>query len=83
MAPLAGHFAEAAGWPLKAALMTMALGFTTLILPFQVPPVMVGVQIAGIRLRTVLRLSVPLMLVSFVVLLPLNYFWWRAIGYFG
>jgi hypothetical protein len=82
MAPLAGHFAEAAGWPLKAALMTMALGFTTLILPFQVPPVMVGVQIAGIRLRTVLRLSVPLMLVSFVVLLPLDYAWWRLIGYF-
>jgi anion transporter len=83
MAPLAGHFAEAAGWPLKAALMTMALGFTTLILPFQVPPVMVGVQIAGIRLRTVLRLSVPLMLVSFAVLLPLDYAWWRLIGYFG
>jgi len=82
MAPLAGHFAEAAGWPLKAALMTMALGFTTLILPFQVPPVMVGVQIAGIRLRTVLRLSVPLMLVSFAVLLPLDYAWWRLIGYF-
>jgi di/tricarboxylate transporter len=83
MAPLAGHFADAAGWPLKAALMTMALGFTTLILPFQVPPVMVGVQIAGIRLGTVLRLSVPLMLVSFVVLLPLDYAWWRLIGYFG
>lgn len=83
MAPLAGHFAEAAGWPLKAALMTMALGFTTLILPFQVPPVMVGVQVAGLRLRTVLRLSVPLMLVSFAVLLPLDYLWWRAIGYFG
>lgn len=83
MAPLAGHFAEATGWPLKAALMTMALGFTTLILPFQVPPVMVGVQVAGLRLGSVLRLSVPLMLVSFVVLLPLDYLWWRVIGYFG
>lgn len=83
MAPVAGYFAEAAGWPLKAALMTVALGFTTLILPFQVPPVMVGVQVAGLRLRTVLRLSVPLMFVSFLLLLPLDYFWWRAIGYFG
>lgn len=83
MAPLADHFAEAAGWPLKAALMTAALGFTTLILPFQVPPVMVGVQIAGMKLRSVLRLSVPLLLLSFLVLLPLDYLWWRAIGYFG
>jgi anion transporter len=83
MAPLAGHFAEAAGWPLKAALMTTALGFTTLILPFQVPPVMVGVQVAGIGLRTTLRLTVPLMALSFLVLLPLNYAWWRVIGYFG
>lgn len=83
MAPLAGHFAEAAGWPLKAALMTAALGFTTLILPFQVPPVMVGVQIAGISVRSVLRLSVPLMLLSFAILLPLDYAWWRLIGYFG
>jgi hypothetical protein len=82
-APLAGHFAEAAGWPLKAALMTMALGFTTLVLPFQVPPVMVGVQVAGLRLRTTLRISVPLMLASFVILLPLDYLWWRVIGYFG
>jgi anion transporter len=83
MAPLAQHFAEAAGWPLKAALMTAAVGFTTLILPYQVPPIMVGVQIAGMSLRAVLRLSVPLMLVSFAILLPLNYAWWRLIGYFG
>ena len=53
LAPLASHFAEAAGWPLKAALMTIVLGFTTAILPFQVPPVLVGVQVAGLRLRRV------------------------------
>ena len=83
MAPLASDFAEAAGWPLKAALMTAALGFTTLILPYQVPPVMVGVQVVGMKLRSVLRLSVPLMLLSFAILLPLDYVWWRLIGYFG
>ncbi len=83
LAPLASHFAEAAGWPLKAALMTIVLGFTTAILPFQVPPVLVGVQIVGIPLRRFLRMSVPLALVSLLVLLPINYGWWRAIGYFG
>jgi anion transporter len=83
LAPLAGYFAEAAGWPLKAALMTIALGFTTLILPFQVPPVLVGVHVAGLRLGTVLRLTVPLAVVSLIALLPMNYVWWRLIGYFG
>jgi anion transporter len=83
LAPLAGSFAEAAGWPLKAALMTTTLGFTTAIFPFQVPPMMVGVQVAGLQLRQVLKLTVPLTLASFFVLLPLDFLWWRVIGYFG
>jgi di/tricarboxylate transporter len=83
LAPLASHFAEAAGWPLKAALMTIVLGFTTAVLPFQVPPMMVGMQVAGLRFVRVLRMTVPLALVSVFGLLPVNYLWWRAIGYFG
>jgi anion transporter len=83
LAPLASHFAEATGWPLKAALMTIALGFTTAIFPFQVPPMLVGVQVAGLKLRRVLRITVPTAAVSIFILLPINYFWWRVIGYFG
>ena len=83
LAPLASHFAEAAGWPLKAALMTIVLGFTTAIFPYQVPPMLVGAQVAGLKLRRVLRITVPLAVMSLCVLLPINYFWWRAIGYFG
>jgi anion transporter len=83
LAPLASHFAESAGWPLKAALMTIVLGFTTAVFPFQVPPMVVGVQVAGLRLQRVLRMTVPLAIISVTVLLPINYFWWRAIGYFG
>lgn len=83
LAPLASHFAEATGWPLKAALMTIVLGFTTAIFPYQVPPLVVGAQIAGLRLGRVLRITVPLAIVSLLALLPINFFWWRAIGYFG
>jgi hypothetical protein len=63
--------------------MTIVLGFTTAIFPFQVPPMLVGAQVAGLRLARVLRITVPVALVSLLVLLPINYFWWRAIGYFG
>lgn len=83
LSPLAGHFAEAAGWPLKAALMTMAVGFSTLLLPYQAPPVVVGMQLAGLKLRDALRLTVPLALISIFALIPLHYLWWRIIGYFG
>ncbi len=83
LAPLAEHFAQVTGWPLKATLMTMAVGFSTMILPYQVPPVVVGMQVAGISLATTLRLSLPLVAFSIAVLLPLDYLWWRLIGYIG
>ena len=83
VAPLAGQFAEAAGWPLHAALMTSAVGFTVMVMPYQVPPVVVGIRAAGISLRTTMRLGWPLLAISVVVLLPLDYLWWRLIGYFG
>jgi di/tricarboxylate transporter len=83
LAPLASHFAEAAGWPLKAALMTIVLGFTTAVFPYQVPPMVVGVHVADLKIRRVLRMTVPLAAVSLLLLLPINYLWWRTIGYFG
>jgi len=83
LAPLAGQFAEASGWPIKAALMIIAVGFTTIILPYQVPPVMVGLQLAGIPLRTTLKFTVPLAAFSIFVLIPIDYAWWHLIGYLG
>ena len=83
LAPLAAQLAVQTGWSVKAVLMTMALGFTTMILPYQVPPVVVGIQVAGLSLRTTLRLTLPLALVSVIALLPLDYAWWRLIGYFN
>jgi anion transporter len=83
VAPFAAQFAEAAGWPINAALMTMAVGFTTVLLPYQVPPAVVGIHAAGLSMREVMRLMVPLAVVSIVVILPLDYLWWRVIGYFG
>ncbi len=83
LAPLVGYFAEATGWPIKTALMTIAVGFSNMILPYQVPPVVVGLQAASVSVRTALRLTVPLALISIVALIPLSYLWWRIIGYFG
>lgn len=83
MAPLAEYFAQAAGWPLKAALMVIGVGFTTFLLPYQVPPAMVGLQVGALRVMPMLRLALPLAAFSLLFMLPLQYLWWRVIGYFG
>jgi len=82
LTPLAGQIAEAAGWRLEAALMIIAVGFSTMLLPYQAPPVMVGVAVTGMRLATVLRLTAPLTAICLLVLLPLEYLWWWVLGYF-
>lgn len=83
LTPLAEYFAEATGWPLKTALMVIGVGFTTYLLPYQVPPAMVGLQVGALRAASMLRLTLPLAAFNLLVLLPLQYGWWRLIGYFG
>ncbi|MBI4190478.1 MAG: anion permease [Betaproteobacteria bacterium] len=83
LTPLAGHFADAAGWPLNAALMTIAVGFSVMVLPYQVPPVVIGMQLAGVSVHTALRMTIPLAALGILIFMPLEYLWWRLIGYFG
>ena len=80
---LAAPFAEAAGWPLTAAIMTIAVGYNVMFLPYQVPPVVVGMYACRVPVATVVRVSLPLAAAGIVVFMPLEYLWWRLIGYFG
>ena len=83
LTPLAGPIMEATGWPLMAVLMLCAVGFSQVLLPYQIPPMVVGLQAAAIGLRASARYTLALSAASFVLLTPLNYLWWRVIGYFG
>lgn len=83
LGPLAAYFADATGWPIKAALMTIGMGFTMFLLPHQVPPMVVGMHLAALRIGTVLRLSLPMVVFSIVVLWPLHFLWWQFVGLFG
>jgi di/tricarboxylate transporter len=83
LSPLAGALADASGWPIQTVLMTFAVGFSSLLLPYQAPPMVVGMQLAHLKVRDALRLTIPLALISIVALIPLQYLWWRVIGYFG
>lgn len=80
LVPLAGRFAAEAGWAVEAVVMSFALGFSTLLMPYQSPPVVIGLHIASISVRHAARLTLGLGLITVLVLLPLNYAWWKLLA---
>jgi len=83
MTPLARELAEAAGLSLPAMLMLQVVGFSTVILPYQTPPLVVAMQLGQVRMADGNRLCLWLLAVTLLVLLPLDYFWWHALGWLG
>lgn len=81
LTPLAGPMAEATGFPLISVLMIQVIGFSAMLLPYQAAPLLVGLQLAGVPLRLATRLSLPLGLLTLLVLAPLDFLWWRALGW--
>ncbi len=78
--PLAHTLADASGIPLTTVLMVQVLGFSTAVLPYQAAPIVVAVQMGGVRTSTAIRLSLLLAAITFVILLPLDYLWFVLLG---
>jgi di/tricarboxylate transporter len=83
LTPLAQDFATASGIPLYTLLMLQVVVFSTVFLPYQSPPMMIGMQVGGASLRDGTRLTLPLAIITVAVLIPLDYVWWRVLGYVG
>ncbi|MFN0041943.1 MAG: SLC13 family permease [Alphaproteobacteria bacterium] len=83
LSPLAEGVAAASGLPLKTVLMTQVLGFSTVILPYQLPPLVVAMQLGGVSASSGARATLALAAITLAALMPLNFFWWRALGYLG
>lgn len=81
LGPVAGEIAAATGFPLTAVLMIIAIGFSTVVLPYQAGPMIVGIHLAGVTFATGTRLCATIGVVTIVFLLPLNFLWWRLIGW--
>jgi di/tricarboxylate transporter len=81
LTPLAQEFANATGLPLITVLMLQVVVFSTVFLPFESPPIMVALHLGGIGVRAASKLCLSLAAVTLLVLLPLDYLWWRLLGY--
>jgi len=80
LTPLAGDLAALSGLPLESVLMTQVVGFSTPLLPYQAPPLVIAMQLAGIRLIDGTRLLLAIAAATILLLLPLDYLWWRLLG---
>jgi anion transporter len=80
LTPLAAELAEATGLSIQSVLMLQVPSFSTPLLPYQAPPLIVAMQLAHMRSAEAIKLVLAIALVTLAVLLPLDYLWWRLLG---
>ena len=78
---LTEEIARLSGFPVKTALMLQVLGFSTVVFAYQTAPLVVALQVAGLKVRDCFRLILVMAAITIVVLLPLNFLWWRLLGW--
>lgn len=81
MTPLADEMAQATALPIETVLMMQVIGYSTAIFPYQTPPVIIGLQLTGIRLGTSIKFSLAIFALTVVLLLPLDILWWKVTGW--
>ncbi|HEX8418116.1 MAG TPA: SLC13 family permease [Methylobacterium sp.] len=77
---LAGEMSAASGLDLMTVVMVQVIGYSTLFLPYQAPPIMVAIDLGRVPFRAATRATATLGLVSLLVVAPLDYLWWRVLG---
>tara|TARA_R110000868_G_scaffold39376_4_gene137109 strand:- start:25963 stop:27351 length:1389 start_codon:yes stop_codon:yes gene_type:complete len=83
MTTLAADIAASTGWPLMTVLMTQPISWAMSIFAYQFPPIVLAAYLGGISMRRVARLLLSMCALAWLVMMPVQYVWWRLIGYFG
>ena len=81
LSPMALDFAQLTGFTLPAVLMTHLIGFSTVVFPYQVAPLILAMQLSKESLSSLLKITLPLAAITIVVLMPLDYLWWLLLGW--
>lgn len=80
LTPLTQELSHLSGWSLQAVYMSQVIGFSTVIFPFQSPPLVVAMQMAKISQKEMMRLLGSITVLTVIVLWPLDYLWWQWLG---
>lgn len=80
LTPLAGELSQATGFSPHAVMMTQVIGFSTVLFPYQIGPLVVTMGLAGESVRPLAKVTLALAVLTFLVIVPLDFLWWKALG---
>ncbi|KEO58595.1 SLC13 family permease [Thioclava indica] len=80
LTPLTPDLAQATGFSQEAVMMTQVIGFSSVLFPYQVGPLIVAMGLAGESTRPLLKVTLSLFVITVLALIPLDFLWWRLLG---
>ena len=80
--PLAHNLAKATDLPLLTVLMVQVIGYATPVLPYQASPIVVAMGMGRVPAREGIRLCLALAAITFAILMPIDFAWFRLLGWF-
>ncbi|MCH7914509.1 MAG: anion permease [Deltaproteobacteria bacterium] len=83
MTSFAENISAATGWPLTTVLMAQVTSWPMAIFPYELPPLVVAAHLGGVRIGPLIRLLLAMTILAWLVIVPLQFVWWRYLGYFG
>jgi di/tricarboxylate transporter len=79
--PLAKSLADHSGFQLVTVLMSQVLAYGTPFLPYQAAPIVVAAGIARVPMRYAALTCAAIAVISYAVLAPIDFVWFRALGW--
>ena len=79
--PLAASLTDPTGFTLPTVLMTQVIAYSTPILPYQAAPLALVMALARVPLRPCLIVCLSMAAITFGLLMPLHFLWFRALGW--
>ena len=81
LTPLSETMAQSTGLRIETMLMMQVVGFSTILFPYQAPPLIIGMQLAEEKLSEAAKICIALALITGLFLLPANFLWWKLLDW--